>query len=448
MGGGKSRIAGEHLARTRPARVVVLAPAKVLSTWGRELRTWAPGYKAEMLGRLPVVERIDLLRAHARDDGHVAVLNYDVVWRPELLKALKAFRPDVLVLDESHRIKAPIGRTSKAVYTLAAKVPGVVELTGRPMPHSPLDLFAQARVLDDRVFGPSWRNFRSRYAVLGGPHEEWVTHLRIQRTVRDRNGFVVPNLDYSPELAAEFAAALGLLAVIVSDDEVDAALRAAAVAKPGLLPAGYRTHPLPGAARRAYLELEEDLVALVEAGEITASNVLVKLLRLAQLASGLLMTDDGAMGIAHDERREALADLLEDVPASDRVVVFCRFRHELEAVAEVAERAGRVHAELSGRRTDALDADGRLAPGVELAGVQLQSGKEGVDLSRANGVVFYGHTYSLGDYDQCIARCDRPGQIKPVWITHLVAEGTVDETVYEALTERREVVEDVLARLS
>lgn len=75
---------------------------------------------------------------------------------------------------------------------------------------------------------------------------------------------------------------------------------------------------------------------------------------------------------------------------------------------------------------------------------QLQSGAEGVDLTRARYCVFYSLDYSLGRYDQALARVHRPGQKHPVTYIHIVATGTVDQLVRKALTARRNVVEDVM----
>lgn len=460
MGGGKTRVVCEHLQTVWPLRVLVLCPAAVVSTWVREVGQWAPRYTAHPLTGTVRDRWLTMRSIHPWADGPVAITNYDVVWREEMRGAIRDFAPNVVVLDEAHRIKAPTGRISKTLRRLCKplSVPSVIELTGTPMPHSPLDVWAQGALTKPEVFGPSFPAFRARYAVLGGPQNNWVMHLRIQRTLAGGK----PNPDYDAGLAAEFAERFRRLAFIVTPEEVAAARRKVGNPVPEPLPATFRTHPLPLAARKAYDELDADFVTWVDVAdrvyeeapdaaeffgerhEATAQNALVKLLRLAQLASGELTADDGTP-LTHDERVLAFTDLLEDIPPSEPVVVFCRFLHELADVATFSERgAKRVYAELSGRRRDALDDQGRLAEGVQVAGVQIQAGGVGIDFSRAAHVVFYGHTYSLGDYDQCIARLVRPGQRRAVSVTHLLAENTRDQAVYEALTNRRDVVSDVI----
>jgi SNF2 family DNA or RNA helicase len=111
----------------------------------------------------------------------------------------------------------------------------------------------------------------------------------------------------------------------------------------------------------------------------------------------------------------------------------------------VARELGREYAEVSGERKD-LE---RWQRGdATILGVQIQSGGVGIDCSRACYAFYYSLTFSLGDYEQSLARLRRPGQTRCVRYYHLVATGTVDEQVYAALRARRNVIEAVLQNLS
>ena len=103
-------------------------------------------------------------------------------------------------------------------------------------------------------------------------------------------------------------------------------------------------------------------------------------------------------------------------------------------------------AELSGRRNE-LD-EWQQGDGPEVIAVQIQAGGLGIDLTRARYSIFYSLGYSLGDYEQALARVHRPGQNRKVTHLHLVAPGTVDEHVYDALEQKRDVVEFVIDTLT
>jgi len=78
-------------------------------------------------------------------------------------------------------------------------------------------------------------------------------------------------------------------------------------------------------------------------------------------------------------------------------------------------------------------------------GVQIQSGGVGVDLSRASYAAYYSMTFSLGDYEQSLARLRRPGQSgEHVRYYHFLAKDSIDELIYRALHERKDVIESVL----
>lgn len=202
-----------------------------------------------------------------------------------------------------------------------------------------------------------------------------------------------------------------------------------------------RSCRLEPSAAALYARLEEDFWAEVDRGEVTIANALVKLLRLQQITGGSIKLDSGEMQHVSSAKEDLLADVLEDIP--DPVVVFVRFTSDLGAVARVAERMGRIYGEVSGRRKD-LD-EARYPAGVQVLGVQIQAGGVGIDLTRAAVGIFYSAGYSLGEYLQACARLHRPGQTRSVTFLHLLAEGTVDAKVYQALARREEVVETILA---
>ena len=367
-------------------------------------------------------QRADRLRKALLTAGNrtlIIVVNYDSVWRGELGKLIEATPWSAIVLDESHRIKAPGGKASRWLAKLATKHATAKRLclTGTPMPHSPLDLYGQFRFLDTSVFGSSFTRMRSRYAECDMRFPSKVKRWRNQD---------------------ELAAKLDSQSWRVTADEVldlpDAIHDTISV-------------PLSPATMRFYRELEKEMVAEIAAGTVTVSNALTKLLRLQQATSGYARTDElGTVLIdGMPTKRQVLEDRLDDLAAPEPVVVFCRFRSDLDDVQAAARTLGREYAEVSGTRKDL---ERWQAGDATILGVQIQSGGVGIDLSRAAYAFYYSLGFSLGDYEQSLARLRRPGQTRCVRYYHLVAPGTVDEQVYVALRERRSVIEAVLRNLS
>lgn len=350
----------------------------------------------------------------------VVVVNYESVWRAQLSPTIEGVKWSAIVLDESHRVKAPGGTASKYLAKLGAKQPQAkrVCLTGTPMPHSPLDLYGQFRFLDCSVFGTSFAAMRAKYANCHPQFPGMVLSWKRQE-----------------ELTAKLDAHCWR---VKADDVLD------------LPDAIHETIEveLTTKTKRFYDRLEDDMTAELEAGTVTANNALTKILRMQQATSGYARIDGTTTVTAIDgtpAKRMALQDRLEDLASTEPVVVFCRFRSDLDDVAAAAKALGREYAEVSGARKELA----RWQAGdAAILGVQIQSGGLGIDCTRACYAFYYSLTHSLGDYDQSLARLRRPGQKNCVRYYHLVCKGTIDEEIYAALRARRDVVESVMAKLS
>jgi len=175
-----------------------------------------------------------------------------------------------------------------------------------------------------------------------------------------------------------------------------------------------------------------------------AQNTLTKLLRLAQIASGYLPRADGQPVHLDNGKRAALDDILED--AGDvPIVVFCRFHTDLDAVHAACAEAHIQSCELSGRRRE-LDVFQR--GDAPVIAVQIQAGEAGIDLSRASVVVYYSIGYSLGDYQQSLARMEQKGKKEGTLCIHIIAKDTVDDGhIHPVLRKKQSIVDFVSARI-
>lgn len=420
MGGGKTLTTIALAHQLDASRVLVACPLSVVSTWPREIaRHSSDLWEVCALDRGSVAAkaaqaRLALDTACARGARCLVVVNHESLWRQPFADLALAEPWSLIVYDEVHRMKAPGGKLSKfaAAMRKAHVLARRVGLTGTPMPHGPLDLYAQARALDTSVFGTSYQRFVLRYAIRGGfEGREVVGFQREDELMRKFHALFYDALDVDLDLPGEV------------DVEIPVRLEASAMA--------------------LYRKLEREFWIEVGEGTVTASNALVKLLRLQQISGGRLPLDDGAVSEVSEAKAVALADLLADLPAQQPVVVFGRFTADLESARLAADSLGRTYGEVSGRRKD-LEA-GRIPPGVQVLGVNIQAGGVGIDLSRACVGVFVSTGFNLGDYLQARARLHRPGQTQRVTFLHLLANETIDWVVYKALAKRQQVIESLLA---
>jgi SNF2 family DNA or RNA helicase len=419
MGCGKSLCVVSLICHYRLPKTLIVCPKSVIDAWPKqfELHAAVP-VRVVTLGDDAGSVANKLRRAQealAKISGPIVLcINYESVWREPFGSWALSVPWDLLVCDEIHRAKAPGGRAAKYLANLGKRAKYRLGLSGTPMPHSPLDIYAQMKILAPEIFGTSFTSFKARYAIMGG-----------------FQGYEVVGYRHLDELQEKF----GSIAFRVTKDVLEL---------PEVQHLTRYCDLAPG-ARRLYYQLQKELVAEVEQGTVTAANALTKLLRLQQITSGAVTDDDGRTIEVPSGKAELLADVMEDLDPKEPLVVFARFVHDLDVIRDTAKAQGRTVAELSGRTNDLkLWQDG----GADVLAVQIQAGGVGIDLTRARYAIYYSLGFSLGDYEQSLARIHRPGQTRPVTYIHLLCRDTVDEKVYRALAERKEVVEAVLEDLA
>jgi SNF2 family DNA or RNA helicase len=336
-------------------------------------------------------------------------------------------------MDESHKLKNASGQISRFASQVAERSARRLALTGTPMPHSPLDIYAQYRAVDGGVFGYDHRRFKDRYTVTDeiSVRKKGVTRVRSQNDLETRTRTV--GYKNEDELQEKFHS----IAFVVAANEV--------LDLPDTT-SNYRRVRLSPRAARIHEELDQEFRADVEAGKVTnATNALTRLLRLQQITSGFAVTENQETQAEETvevdrAKADALQDILEDLDPEENVVVFARFLHDLGVVHRVARGAGRESWELSGRQRQL--SDWQRAGGVLAA--QIQAGSTGIDMTQARYCIYYSLGYSLGDYLQSRARVHRPGQTRNVHYIHLIAAGTVDETVMGSLRSKENVIERIM----
>ena len=174
---------------------------------------------------------------------------------------------------------------------------------------------------------------------------------------------------------------------------------------------------------------------------VTVANAAALANKLSQLANGCVYTDDGLTHTFHDRKLDALEDILE--AATSPVLVCYWFKHDLSRICERLDRLGVTYAEIrdpaSIRRWNAGELQvGLIHPAAAGHGLNLQQG--------GHTMVWFGLTWSLELYEQCVARLWRQGQqSQTVVVTHIVTEHTIDERILKALDAKSQTQEALIS---
>lgn len=427
MGTGKTRVAIDvAFARQDVCRVLVVCPKAVIPVWRENLQKFAPDNRAWScwdLNKGTVKTKSESLTEWFHNQQgfskQFVVMNYDCVWRaPMGDQVLKAFF-DMVILDESHRAKAAGSKVSKYLAMLGKRVKYRMCLSGTPMANSPLDVYGQYRFLDPTIFGTNHARFLQEYAVMGGPELRFIVGFKNQKRLNEK----FASIAYTCKMS-DVADRLKL---------------------PEALPPISKYVQLPSKDLKTMKELNKEFVAECGTGHVVVNNVIVKLVRLQQITSGFCITKESVFDNEQEQelntaKEDMLSEILQDLDPKENVVVFCIFKHDLEAIRRAARANDRKDFELSGAE-NTLD-DWKKSEGGVIA-VQIQAGSEGVDMTKANHAVYFSMPHSLAMYEQSKARLYRPGQTRPVSFLHLIAENTIDESLYRSLVRKKDIIEAI-----
>jgi hypothetical protein len=406
LGAGKGAAALTALAELirdgQRRHALVIAPKLVAETvWPQEIASWPhlQHLRVAVLDGSPERRRQLLAAASARE---VTVIGIDLV--PWLVGELAAFADghplfDMLVIDETSRLKDPSGKRARSLLKVAGRFRTRWGLTGTPRPNSSQDLFMPAAIITDgalwgRAFVP-WqkRHFRPRdpfgreWAALPGAEEQ---------------------------IAADF----GTVAMTVADEDM-----------PDLPPLNVVVTPLklPDAVMATYRGMARELFATIEGRSIEAASPLIATGKLAQLANGFLY-DAGADDpvFVHSLKIDWLRELVESLDGEPLLIVY-EFIEDLRTIRRafgaVPALGGPTSAELAKRLVEAWNAGA-----LPLLALHPASAGHGLNLQHGGSrMAWLSPSWSAELTEQAIARLYRPGQTQHVTIHVCVAASTVDE---------------------
>jgi SNF2 family DNA or RNA helicase len=295
MGTGKSLPALALIQQTNANRTLILCPKAVMTshTWrdnsNKHLENPITVYEAIPRPGWTIKDRLVWLESQIRQTRPpvIAVLNYECLDYDYTVAWILARRFEFLILDESHKLKAPDGKRAHRYWKVAREIKYRLALTGTPLAHSPKDVWAQYRGLDPGIFGTSVTKFIDRYAVKGGYQGRELVRWQHEDELNEK---------------------MYQIAFRVGADVLD------------LPPVRHEEVPieLGPKAQKIYSEIEGDFYTqLDQTHEITVANVLVQIMRQQQITSGFIRDDNGVDIEIDTTKQEALEHILRRDSTAD-----------------------------------------------------------------------------------------------------------------------------------
>lgn len=311
----------------------------------------------------------------------VLIINYDKVWRrPELLK----LRNFTLMMDESSMIKTESSNRSKFILKLAAD--NVILLSGTPTGGKYEELWSQLHLLGWKI---TKKLFLKQFVV-----QEWD----------DRNQkFVITGYKNVERLKAKLRQ---YGAIFMKTEEVFD------------LPAvNDQIVKIPGT--KEYKQFTKDHIIEIGEQELIGDTPAAKKLYLRQLA-----------GAYNQNKLQYVKDLIDST--NDRMIIFYNFKKEYAALVDLINKP------ISTVNGDQKDLSAYEEHGNSVTLIQYQAGAMGLNLQKANKIVYFTLTDKSELFEQSKKRIHRIGQEKPCFYYYLLTDGSIEWRMLEVLKERKD----------
>jgi SNF2 family DNA or RNA helicase len=406
LGAGKGAAAltaiAELIRDGHRRHALVIAPKLVATTvWPQEVAAWAHlrHLRITVLDGNPEHRRVLLSIAAERE---ITVIGIDLVpWLVGELAAVPADHPlfDILVIDETSRLKDPSGKRARALLKIAGRFKTRWGLTGTPRPNSAMDLFMPAAIITNgALWGRAFIPWQKRHFRPRDPFgREWA-----------------PLPDAEDKIAADF----GTLAMMVADADM-----------PDLPPLNIVVTPvkLPDGVMAAYQTMQRKLFAAIDGRAIEAISPLVATGKCAQMANGFLYDEGNEDPVTvHPGKIDWLRELVESLDNEPLLIAY----EFLEDLRSIKRALGAVPAlgGLTGAREASRLVTEWNAGTLPLLALHPASAGHGLNLQHGGSrMAWLSPSWSAELTEQAIARIYRPGQTRHVTIHVCVAVGTVDE---------------------
>jgi len=458
---GKTKVAIDYIAIMHQFhginRVMVAGPTVVIEVWKDQLKENMPyRYRLTIWNRKGRKEYA--LPPYGQDILDIVLINYDAFSVPgafrvhrsgpnkgqyvevdgtkvrgrtggrfDMIKQFKRWQPQLIILDESHRIKNPSAKKSTALHTLGPYAEKRMLLTGTVVTKSKRlhDIYSQWKFLNPQRFlaedgqPMNQGEFKARYGRFRnmGNYEKWLgnTHEDELHELIHRDAFSITReecYDLPP-----------VTPQIIHVDLEESA--------------------------EPYDQMAEDMVARIHSGEITEASIrLVQRLRLQQITSGLAKTSPtkehpkGRLVVIGSEKLRMIESRLEDLmEADEKVVIGALFKGDIARLLDLGKKLKVPTFSIYGgmKQSDRDKAPrefARVRGGAIFIGQPAAAG-EAIDLSAASILQWYSLPSSWVNFQQFSDRIALSD--KPKFHEFYLARGTVDELMYETLLEDGDV---------
>lgn len=322
----------------------------------------------------------------------IGIINYELAYRREELKRLTNF---TMMLDESSMIKNETAKRTK--FILSLKPSHTILLSGTPTDGKYEFLYSQLRLLGWKITKTAYYNryIKTELRSYGGPMFRVVTGYK--------------NVSELKAKLKEYGAVFAKAEEVIKLPEKKFIKEYSTVSSD-------------------YKKFMKDRIIKIDDKELTGDSTLSKRLYARMLCSAY-----------SKDKISRLIDLVNST--SDRVIIFYNFNTELEALRKVL--FDRPISIVNGQVKD-LKAYENNDNSVTL--IQYQAGAMGLNLQKANRIIYFSLPERSELFEQSKARICRIGQEKQCYYHIMMCHKSVEEKIYECLLMRKDYTDELFRK--
>ena len=390
MGLGKTFTASEYLKDLNPQCILIVCPKSICPMW---LKHYQQYYTERQVFDLSKPKNLDSFIKC--DDLKIGVVSYQTVWRRKQLLELQDF---VLVCDESSNLQHKTAKQTKGIMKMNPL--SVVLLSGTPTSGKYENLWVQGRLLGWNI---SEDLYNRQYVNWKTVESDGFFH----KIVDMDNPY--KNVERLKQKFRDYGAVF-----MKTEDVFD-------------LPEQTFTIVNCESSKEYRKFMKTGYVQLTDGTELIGDQIFTKRLYARQLC-----------GMYNQSKLDAFKELIQST--NDRVIVFYNFSGELVELEAIVNDMGRPFSIVNGS-IKRLDEYEHYEDSITF--IQYSAGSSGLNLQKANKILYYSPTQRVDDWMQSQKRIHRIGQQKPCFYYQLVCEKSIEEQIYKALAKGVDYTDDL-----
>lgn len=423
-------------ARKLPARwctrggVLIVCPRVVIGEWLEQLMRW------QNIKGIAIVGDADKKRYRAGMKAWVHICAYDS------LESIEDNEYDGIIGDELHFIANEDSNRWSRMEVLRRSASWVLGLSGTPIPNQLPSLWAQFYWLDGgRTLGPSYESYSRKYFTKAGRkmEENATAESRITQAISRITMFLTMKQMFPGKA-----------------ENIHKVVRI----------------PLTTEQARYYEQIRKKAAADVLTGTVSVTEQTTRLLKLLQICQGFVLDDERVVQQFSSAKLKALEDMITDKGelSHRRLIVWCRFRHDITMISQMLTRKGVKHMTWTGGISEAeemriktawnTDYTQRVMVGMIQKGIGVNLHAPNClddkgEPARCSTTVLFGMDWKVTELKQAMARTSRGDQVETCLYVYLLSDDLdtadedgeplkpIDVRIYEVLMEKLSQIERV-----